>query len=134
MVFINFGERLAEDVSTTPAGRSDCGAVVPEENGQISFRSKGYGMTNHESFVPNTPQTVLPTGSNAKQFTPPQDPTRKQSSYRNLRDFIQADPQLFTKCPIASVTYPTFIEVGTIDVQVDAQGKIILVKEPRYRD
>jgi len=102
--FINFGERLAEDFSTTPAGRADCGTVVPEKNGQMSFR-------------------------------PPQDPTRKQSSYRNLRDFFQADPQLFTKCPIASVTYPAFMfEAGTIDVQVDAQGKIILVKEPRYRD
>jgi CubicO group peptidase (beta-lactamase class C family) len=31
--------------------------------------SKGYGMANYEFSVPSTPQTVLPIGSNTKQFT-----------------------------------------------------------------
>jgi hypothetical protein len=103
-IFIKFGEKFSED-SYPRSGRADCGSVSKGPNEQMLFS------------------------------LPSQDPTQKQSSYRNLRDIIQANPQLFTKCPIVSVTYPTGgFQSGTIDVQVDAQGKIILVKDPRYYD
>lgn len=63
------------------------------------------------------------------------DPIRKESTYQNLRDIFQAEPQVFTKCPYFSVVFYIFMfRNGFVDVQVDAQGKIVLAKEPRYSD
>ncbi|MGZ4908032.1 MAG: serine hydrolase [Halobacteriota archaeon] len=44
------------------------GAVLVAQNGTVLL-SKGYGMANYASCVPNTPQTVFPIASNTKQFT-----------------------------------------------------------------
>jgi hypothetical protein len=62
-------------------------------------------------------------------------PEEPESSYTNLRDLFQAHPQLFATCPIFSVTYNTvmFSKV-TVDVQVDASGRIVLAKKPRSWD
>jgi CubicO group peptidase (beta-lactamase class C family) len=51
----------------TDAGRYSGTVLVAR--GRTVLLSKGYGMANYEFSVPNTPQTVLPTGSNTKQFT-----------------------------------------------------------------
>ena len=51
----------------TDAGRFS-GAVFVAR-GNTVLLSKGYGMANYEFSVPNTPGTVLPVGSNTKQFT-----------------------------------------------------------------
>jgi len=49
------------------AGRFD-GAVLVARNDSVLL-SKGYGTAQYEFSVPATPKTVLPIGSNTKQFT-----------------------------------------------------------------
>jgi len=51
----------------TDAGRFS--GTVFVARGDTVLLSKGYGMANYEFSVPNTPKTVLPVGSNTKQFT-----------------------------------------------------------------
>jgi CubicO group peptidase (beta-lactamase class C family) len=51
---------------------SDAGrfsGTVHVAKGDVVLLSKGYGMANYEFSVPHMPQTVLPIGSNTKQFT-----------------------------------------------------------------
>ena len=57
----------ASMTALTDAGRFS-GIVLVARGGNV-LHSKGYGMANYEFSVPNTPQTVLPIGSNTKQFT-----------------------------------------------------------------
>jgi len=74
------GLALACDSTTTVSAKLDqymnaltdagqfSGAVLVAQNGTILL-SKGYGMANYSSCVPNTAQTVFPIASNTKQFT-----------------------------------------------------------------
>ncbi len=51
----------------TDAGRFS--GTVHVARGNTVLLSKGYGLANYEFSVPNTPQTIMPTASNTKQFT-----------------------------------------------------------------
>ncbi|MGA7076650.1 MAG: serine hydrolase [Halobacteriota archaeon] len=70
----------------TDAGRFS-GAVLVAQNGTLLL-SKGYGMANYEFSVPNTPQTVLPIGSNTKQFTAAAIMKLQEQGRLNVTDLI----------------------------------------------
>ncbi len=61
--------RKLDDYMTALADAGRFSGTVLVARGNTVLLSKGYGMANYEFSVPNTPQTVLPIGSNTKQFT-----------------------------------------------------------------
>lgn len=60
--------KLNEYLNTVTDAGQFSGAVLVAQNGTVLL-SRGYGMANYTSCVPNTPQTVFPIASNSKQFT-----------------------------------------------------------------
>jgi len=99
---LRFGERPS-DVEN-PRGHADCG-YAGKDQGRIVFH----------------PHPV------------PEDPSQREKVYLSVRDFSQAESKVFTACPWVSVLYSAVMfQSWTVDVQVDAQGKIILAKEPRF--
>jgi hypothetical protein len=92
------------------------------------FSDKPYGSRGGEGDC----GSIHKTQDGKITFRPPEG---SESSHINVRAIFQAHPQLFATCPIFSVTYNTFLfSKVTVDVQVDAQGKVILAKDPRNWD
>lgn len=99
---LRFGERPSD--AETPRGHSDCGYAVHGE-GKVVF---------HPSPVP-------------------EDPSQRERVYSSVRDFFSAESKVFTACPWVSALYSAFMfQSWTLSVQVDAQGNIIIAKEPRF--
>jgi hypothetical protein len=106
--YINFGEKLIEEEGSdhSRAGRNDCGSVRNNySDNELSFN---------------------PVDSLA-------DSDGHRKSYSSVRDLFRANPQVFARCSWVYVIYPTIMfQSGGVVVQVDAQGKIVLAKEPVY--
>ena len=99
---LKFGERPSD--AEYPRGHSDCG-YAGKEQGRMVFRP----------------------------YPVPADPSPREKVYLSVRDFSQAESKVFTACPWVSVLYKAVMFTSwTVSVQVDAQGKIILAKEPRF--
>ncbi len=73
-------------IALTDAGRFS--GLVLVARGNTVLLSKGYGIANYEFSVPNTPGTVLPIGSNTKQFTAAAIMKLQEQGKLNVTDMV----------------------------------------------